>query len=66
METISLKVTGMSCAHCERAVMQALTDRGAESVIASAAENQVTIEFDSSKVSLEELKLEIEDCGYTL
>jgi len=65
METVTLKVTGMSCAHCEKAVMNALEDFGVTG-FANAGENSVIVTFDAATHSLEAIKKEITDCGYTV
>ena len=65
MEKITLQVTGMSCAHCETAIVNELTDMGAAGVAASAENNTVEITYDPAVVSLEAMKNEISDMGYT-
>jgi len=64
MEKITLQVKGMSCAHCEKAVINALTDIGVQSVTASAQNNTVAITYDSSTLTLDSIKNEINDMGY--
>ncbi|MCL1996650.1 MAG: cation transporter [Defluviitaleaceae bacterium] len=64
MKKISLTVEGMSCSHCEKAVINALEDLGVSSVKASAQNSLVDIEFDESKLSLETIKKEIVETGY--
>ena len=66
MERITLKVEGMSCAHCERAVKNALLDLGVKTVKASAKRSTVEIEFSPDKVGLEEIKAEIIEAGYNI
>ena len=66
MQTISLTVTGMSCAHCEKAVTNALEDLGVASVTASAKKNLVEVTFDSDKISAEKIAAEIVDVGYVV
>lgn len=66
MQTISLKVTGMSCAHCEKAVTNALEDLGVASVTASAKHNLVEVTFDSGKVSADDIQAEIANVGYVV
>ena len=66
MEKITLSVDGMSCSHCEKSVVTALTDLGVSSVSASADEKKVVVEFDPAKVSLQAIKAEIEETGYTV
>jgi len=64
MEKITLQVEGMSCAHCEKAVKNALTDMGVKSVKASAKKNTVELVFEPTAISLEEIKAEVKDLGY--
>ena len=63
MEKVILQVEGMSCAHCEKAVINALTDLGAKSVKASAKKQTVEVVF-SGDLTLEEIKNEIKELGY--
>ena len=64
MEKATLQVEGMTCAHCEKAVKNTLTDMGAKSVKASAKKNTVEVLYDPDKISLEEIKAEIKELGY--
>jgi len=64
MEKITLQVEGMSCAHCEKAVVNALTDLGVSNVIASAQSNTVEFTYDSTVVTLDSIKNELNDMGY--
>jgi len=62
---ITLTVNGMSCGHCEKAVVNALIDLGVSSAIASHKTNTVQIEYDPAAVTLEAIKTEIIEIGYT-
>jgi len=64
MEKITLKVTGMSCGHCEKAVIMALEDIGVTEVTASAQEQKVEVTFDPAKLTAEAIKKEILETGY--
>jgi len=64
MEKITIQVQGMSCAHCEKAVKNALMDMGVKSVTASAKNNTVEVTFLPDKISLEKIKAEIVEMGY--
>ena len=64
MQKILLTVTGMSCAHCEKAVINALEDLGVTCVTASAKNNMVEVSFDPNKLSIEAIKKEIVEIGY--
>jgi len=64
METITINVQGMSCAHCEKAVTNALTDLGAADIIASANSGTVTFSHDPQALPLANIKTELVDMGY--
>ena len=66
MEMITLNVKGMSCAHCEKAVVDGLTEIGVSEVTASATSSTVKIGFDQSKTSIVKIKAEIKDMGYEI
>tara|TARA_B100000809_G_scaffold172460_1_gene169734 strand:- start:2356 stop:2559 length:204 start_codon:yes stop_codon:yes gene_type:complete len=56
-----LKVEGMSCGHCTAAIERLVND--VDGVVSSTASlpNDVVIEFDENKTSLEDLKKTIND-----
>ena len=64
MSKETLKVSGMSCGHCEKAVENALTDIGVGVVKASSSANEVYVEFDAGAITLEKIKAEIVETGY--
>ena len=64
VEKIILQVEGMSCAHCEKAVKNALTDLGVKTIKASAKKNTVEVVFSTDIISLERVKAEIIELGY--
>jgi len=64
MEKIQLKVAGMSCQHCEKAVVNILLDIGAEAVTADAKSGLVDVEFDPTHLTVDVIKKEIFDEGY--
>ncbi|MDR1509708.1 MAG: copper chaperone CopZ [Synergistaceae bacterium] len=65
MEIVTLKVEGMSCDHCVKAVTSSVGGLdGVESVNVSLDAGTVEVKFDRSKVSLDRIKSEIEDQGY--
>ena len=65
MQTVIIKVGGMSCAHCEKAVKNALgAMAGVKSVEVSLKDKTVTVEHDASVSSLEALKAAIIEEGY--
>jgi len=64
MESITLSVTGMSCEHCEKAVVNALTDLGATNIVASAANNSVELTYNPDELPLGTIQSELNDMGY--
>lgn len=67
MQTLTLKVTGMTCGGCENAVKRALGRLdGVGDVTASHAEERVTVAFDPAKISSDVIKARIAAIGYTV
>ncbi|TCL60001.1 copper chaperone [Kineothrix alysoides] len=65
MEKVILNVDGMSCEHCVKAVTGAVGAlSGVSGVDVDLKGKTVAVEFDPSKVSVDEIKAEIEDQGY--
>lgn len=65
MEKNVLKVDGMSCEHCVKAVTTAVTAlSGVAGVSVDLTGKTVTVEYDPAQVTLEKIKAEIEDQGY--
>ncbi|HHT08502.1 MAG: copper chaperone CopZ [Christensenellales bacterium] len=63
--TDTLKVAGMSCAHCVKAVTDALMKlAGVTKVDIQLAEGLVQVDYDPSAVTLAQLTEAIEDQGY--
>ena len=61
--TITLKVPGMKCQHCEAAVKGALTElEGVKSANVDLSAKTVTIEYENLEVAA--LKEAIEDVGF--
>jgi copper chaperone len=55
----------MSCEHCVKAIKNGLLELdGIEKVDVSLEEGTVTVEYDTSKVEIEDIKNIIEDAGY--
>jgi copper chaperone len=60
-----IKVDGMSCEHCVKAVTDAvLALPGAVKVKVSLEAGSADIEYDGDKLSLEQIKAAIEEEGY--
>ena len=65
MNTTVLKVEGMSCEHCVKAVENAVKAlNGIESVHVSLAEKTATVVYDAAVVDEAHMKMQIEDQGY--
>jgi copper chaperone len=62
-----LRVSDMSCGHCEMSVQEALDGLdGVERSKADHTTGRVELSYDASKVSDEKLREVIEEAGYTL
>jgi len=65
VETKILKIGGMSCEHCVRAVTEAVVSiAGVKSVNVSLEAGTAEVLFDSGLVSLDEIKAAIAGEGY--
>lgn len=60
-----ISVEGMSCDHCRNAVESALAKlNGVTSAEVDLDKNQVRVDYDENRVSVEQMKEAIEDQGY--
>ena len=67
METITLKVEGMACEHCVRAVKNAAgTLSGVSGITVDLAAGLVTVEYDPAQTPLDGIKAAIEEEGYEI
>lgn len=67
MEKTTLKIEGMSCGHCVKAVNDALKEvDGVKKVSVSLEDKSADIEFDASKTNLAALKAAVEQQGYDI
>ena len=65
MEKSILKVDGMSCRHCVKAITEALEAMpGVSFAAAELSGKTVTIEYNPLLATLEKIKYEIEEQGY--
>ena len=65
MQNVTLKVEGMSCGHCVKAVESSVGElNGIESVKVNLDEAEVAVSFNDTQVSLEQIKETIEEQGY--
>ncbi len=60
-----LKVDGMSCQHCVNSITKALAAIKVKADV-NLENKSVAVEYDNSKVSLDDIKNAIEDQGYTV
>lgn len=67
MERVVLDVKGMSCMHCVNAVKRALgLIDGVKQTDVVLATGKVMVEYDPTKVSVENMKKVISEAGYTV
>lgn len=67
MEKIILHVEGMTCAHCEIAIKDAVRKLpGIKKVKASKRKKEVVAEYDPAQVSDDQIKKAIDDTGYRI
>ena len=65
MEKTILKVNGMSCEHCVKAVTGAVGALpGVSGVTVDLAAKTVTVDHESAEAAVAQIKAEIEDQGY--
>ncbi|KAF0815539.1 MULTISPECIES: copper chaperone CopZ [unclassified Cytobacillus] len=65
MDSVTLKVSGMSCGHCVKAVEGSVGKlTGVDKVAVDLENGKVQVQFDSSSVSIEQIKETIDDQGY--
>lgn len=66
-ESVSLTVTGMKCGGCETNITSKLEAiEGVLSVNASSKNNEVNVEFDDEKTSLDVITNAITGAGFTV
>ena len=65
MEKLVLKVEGMACGHCEIAVQDAVRKLdGIIKVKAHKGKKEAVVDYDTTKVTPQEIKDAITDIGY--
>ena len=66
-KTTTLKVSGMTCGHCELSVQEALDELdGVRNVKADHDTGDVEVAYDENKVDTKQFREAIEEVGYTL
>lgn len=64
---ITLKVLGMSCEHCKKAIETSVAQLpGVSKVQADISKGSVEVSYDRTKTNLEQIEKVIEDIGYEL
>ncbi len=67
MQNEEVKISGMSCGHCQAAVEKSIKALpGIISLEVLLKEGQARVAFDESKVSLQDIQASIEDAGYSV
>ena len=65
METVTIKVEGMSCQHCVNSIEGSVGKlEGVSTVMVDLDRGTVSIDFDPEKVTKDKMKDAIEDQGY--
>jgi copper chaperone len=65
MKEITISIEGMMCGHCQMAVTKALTElEGVTDVEVSLNPGQAKVNYNSSKIDIEDLKGVITESGY--
>jgi copper chaperone len=66
VEKALVKVEGMSCEHCQKAVLDAVSGlSGTSGVKVDLKAGTVSLEYDSASISINEVRAAIEEAGYT-
>jgi copper chaperone len=67
MEKLTLKVEGMSCEHCIKAITKTVnTLSGVFNVTVDLETKSVTVEYNSALITSEKIKNKIEEQGYDI
>jgi copper chaperone len=65
MATATLKITGMTCGHCQRAVTDALESRdGVARADVDLTAGRAQVEYDEARVTPRELEAAVAEEGY--
>lgn len=62
-----IQVEGMTCGHCVETVTQAVASlEGIQKVAVDLEQNQVALDYDEEKISLEEISTKIMGVGFAV
>jgi|SRR5690625_2634465 len=65
MKQITLQVQGMSCGHCVSSIEDNVGEiNGVKSITVKLEDGKVEVEYDANKVTIDDVKKEIEELGY--
>lgn len=65
MATLKLRVTGMTCGHCQAKVEKALKQTaGVYSAIVNLADGEAEVDFDDDAVTAAQMVAAVEHAGY--
>lgn len=65
MDEVTIKIEGMSCAHCQENVKKAITSvSGVSSAEVNLDKGKATVQYEPAKTDLDKIKSAIEDAGY--
>jgi copper chaperone len=64
MEKVTLKVDGMSCEHCVKAVTNALAGVGVTDIVVSLKDGTASFTRNADAVQMETIKAAIEEEGF--
>jgi copper chaperone len=65
METITLKISGMTCQGCVRSVTRVLSEvKGVRAARVSLERGEAQVDFDLASVDMQALKHAVEEAGY--
>ncbi len=65
MAALHLRVTGMTCGHCQQTVEKALRGvKGVYAVMVDLQEMKAEVDYDENRASADDLKSAVERAGY--
>ncbi len=65
MANLKLKITGMSCAHCQKSVEKALTQvTGVYGAVVDLRDASAQVDYDDDTATIEELTRAVAQAGY--
>jgi copper chaperone len=65
MTQVTLNVPDISCAHCEKTIVEALRGKpGVQAVAVSVPSKIVLLKYDESQIALDEVKEILDEEGY--